>query len=897
MRIPFHALLTTLTLCAPCVTSAAPSALTVFSADIPASDSPQTLNFPVTRTGEAAYDIAFGYHTEDGTALAGVDYTPVTGWTTLVAGEPGVFLGVPIPAGGEGLDRSFDFVIDTPVGLGPLPSLAAPQVFAASPAAYPYAVISVDVNGDGRPDLVYVNTTFGTVSVRLDTTTPGASTASFAAEQVFPVGAHPAALTAADIDGDGRLDVIVANRDDDTLSVLLNRTAPGASVPAFAAQSTFGAGAFPLAVTVADINGDGRADVAVADHEASAVSILLNTTATGAAVATFAAAQAITTDIHPTLIAAADLNGDGRADLVAVNDEGSGTASVLINATAPGASASAFAPLQTFDAGAFPEGIVCADIDGDGRADLAVTNNMFFGGVSVLKNATVPGATTASFAARAYIDAGAWPDSIAAADVNRDGRIDLVVSNQTLNAVSVLRNATAPGGVPRFGAPQPFDAGGAHAVTMADVNGDGLPDVVVADSGSDMISILLDTAPPSAATLSIAAPASFPAGANPRAIATADLDGDGRRDLVVADYDESNVSVFMNTAAPGAAASFSTRTTFDAGDFPASLTFADLNGDGKPDLLLANISADTFSVLLDATEPGSGTPAFAARQQIPMGTAVLSITAADINGDGRPDVVATTARDADFNAWLIVALNNTPPGASTAVFGAPQAFTVSSEQGVVTAADINGDGRPDVMVARQTGWQVSVFVNTTTAGSSTVAFSPPVMFDTEPLPHTIVVADIDKDGRPDLAVAGFGGVSIMHNETAPGALTPVFAERQRFSGGLSPVDLVATDIDGDGRADLVMAEQLDRDLTILINTTPPGDAEASFADPQRFFAGVGPTGLVATDLNGDGRIDFVITNGDNTVAALTDTTYHVVIDNGTATGTIRYDTIFANGFE
>ena len=135
-------------------------------------------------------------------------------------------------------------------------------------------------------------------------------------------------MTAADLNGDGKPDLIVANFDGDTMSVLLNTTAPGATTPSFAAQQTFATGSGPLWVTAADLNGDGKPDLIEANGGGTALSVLLNTTTPGASTVSFLNRVNYQAS-GPIAVIAADLNGDGRPDLIAPND--SNAVSVLLN--------------------------------------------------------------------------------------------------------------------------------------------------------------------------------------------------------------------------------------------------------------------------------------------------------------------------------------------------------------------------------------------------------------------------------------------------------------------------------------------------------------------------------------------------------------------------------------
>src|SRR5262249_13729404 len=144
----------------------------------------------------------------------------------------------------------------------------------------------------------------GTVSVLLNVTVPGATTLAFATQKTFLAGSYPAAIAMADVNGDGKPDILVANYADNTVSVLLNATSPGATAPAFLAQQTFLSGSGPdssgpYSVFAADINGDGRPDIIIGNSYTNVsshlyshtVSALLNATLPGATVLAFAAQQ------------------------------------------------------------------------------------------------------------------------------------------------------------------------------------------------------------------------------------------------------------------------------------------------------------------------------------------------------------------------------------------------------------------------------------------------------------------------------------------------------------------------------------------------------------------------------------------------------------------------------
>jgi ankyrin repeat protein len=737
------------------------------------------------------------------------------------------------------------------------PSFAAKQDFATG--AGPRSVTVGDLNGDGKLDLAVANVNSNTVSVLLNTTAPGAATPSFAAHQDFATGAGPVSVTVGDVNGDGKLDLAVVNFNSNTVSVLLNTTAPGAATPSFAAQQDFNPGEGPISATVGDLNGDGRLDLAVVNLIANSVSVLLNTTAPGAATPSFAAKQDFATGASPLSVAVGDLNGDGRLDL-AVGNSTFSTVSVRLNTTAPGAATPSFAASQDFDTGMNPQSITLGDLNGDGKLDLAVAN-FNTNTMSVLLNTTAAGAATPSFAAKQDFATGAGPVSVTLGDLNGDGKSDLAVVNFISGTVSVLLNATVPGAAtPSFVAKQDFAAGTSPVfVTVGDLNGDGKLDLAVANLNSNTVAVLFNTTALGAATPGFATHQDFATGTSPLSVTVGDLNGDGKLDLAVANGNTgSTVSVLLSTTAPGAAApSFAAHQEFATGANPQSVTVGDLNGDGKLDLVVANSGSATVSVLLNTTATGAATPSFAAKRDFATGEVPASVTVGDLNGDGKLDLAV-----ANFNsATVSVLLNTTDPGAATPSFAAKQDFAMGASPASVTGGDLNGDGLLDLAVANEDSNTVSVLLNTTAPGAATPSFAAKQDFATGAKPLSVTLGDLNGDGKPDLAVANnhSNTVSVLLNTTAPGAATPSFTAKQDFATGATPQSVPVGNLNGDGKLDLAVANEDSNTVSVLLNTTAPGDATPSFAAKQE-FTGASPVSVTVGDLNGDGKLDLAVAN-------------------------------------
>lgn len=359
--------------------------------------------------------------------------------------------------------------------------------------------------------------------------------------------------------------------------------------------------------------------------------------------------------------------------------------------------------------------------------------------------------TTASFAMKQTIASLQNASRVWLADLNNDGKIDVIVGRSD-GMISILRNTSTATNV-SFSSNVTLTTNtsslAVYALSVNDLNGDGLLDIVSVNSGSNSVAIFRNS---SNSTISFASRINFNTGTAPLSISVADLDGDGKNDIAVANSGSQNISVLKNSSV-GGVITFDTKVDISTGNSPNNISIADLDLDGKADLLVTNFSSATMSVLKNNSS--NATISFLPKTDLITESFPRDIALGDFDIDGDIDVIVSHS-----SAQLAVYKNIS---SSNSVLLEPRiTIATKNPSTFMSVNDMNGDGKPDLAVSSNSDPVLGIFKNLTNAGS--ILFDSVFNYTAVGNYNFIQTGDLDADGKPDIISIDFNGVIFLRNK-------------------------------------------------------------------------------------------------------------------------------------
>nr|MBA3913964.1 VCBS repeat-containing protein [Terriglobales bacterium] len=714
--------------------------------------------------------------------------------------------------------------------------------FFFQPSSYPTGpepavTLAVDVNGDGRPDLItsdFDDATYpvgqGYVSVLIAN-----ADGSFQPHIDYPVGLGPDQMVTADFNRDGATDIVVLNlcgTDSSclsgvpsTLSILL-----GNGDGTFQPSIDVSTGNQLYALISDDFNRDSKPDLASiqcsSDCTSAAVILLL-----GVGDGTFQSPLSIVSGTEPTGIGSGDFNKDQLADLAVTDDLG--TVGVLL-----GNGDGTFKPQVSCPAGMYPLNVRAGDFNNDGSLDLVVADEcddplceLGDGAISLLVNKG-NGTFQAATSYLAPLDV----HSLTLGDLNRDGNLDVAA------AADGEETTLLGDGQGHLG--QHTDYAGVYPanVAVADLNADGILDLGISNVFNSEVAVLHGRGDGVFDAVRV-----YQAGNVPQTFVVADFNGDGKLDVTVTNeqYDGYGaVGVLLGDGHGG----FGNPAFMVAGDYPTGIVTGDFNRDGKLDLIVSNFGLTytdaTLSVFLGN---GDGTFRLQPTSLYPNGYYPTELVAGDFNRDGKLDFAVTNQQGGSGQIGNVTVFMGNGDG----TFRSGISYLTENTPSGMVQADFNNDGRVDLGVANARSDTISILL-----GNGDGSFQTHLDTEVYITPYTLATGDFNHDGKPDVAVPSYENQVLVLLGNGDGT----FIRSLQSPQVNTPSGIAVGDFNQDGNDDLLVNSFFNQvgekgGISLIL-----GNGDGTFSLP-RYYKAANSGYIVPADLNRDNSLDAIISSG------------------------------------
>jgi hypothetical protein len=768
---------------------------------------------------------------------------------------------------------------------------------------YAGPVATADFDGDGKTDLATMNYSGVTVLRNM-----AVNDTVFFYEYNFSAGLNVYAIDAADLSGDGKAEIILVSRHDKTVYILRNNSTPGNI--SFVKELYPSTGKYPSDVATADVDNDGKLDIAIVDYLDSTVSIYRNSGVNGAL--GFQSAVKLRSGWYTNKLAFKDLNGDGKPDISLVNKYDS-TIAIYKNISTTGTVA--FEEAAVYKTDHEPVFVDAADWDGDGLHDLTVVNSdqtfSFFKNkllrpvISSFTPAVVmPGATVTingyNFNNTAQVKLGAVNAQsftivsnnqiTAIAGEGAEGSVSITSpkGTDTMSLISfatpVITSVSPEAGVVGttvtiigsnfstvrgnnhvyFGSVEAVVTSATTTSLTVQVPAGALPYQPVSVStfnkmawSSKPFLVTFDGIGNSFTTESFAGKIDFNAQKGAKSVCSGDLDGDGLPDVVVANYVEESLSILKNNGSNGKV-SFEAAVNIPFLQDPVVVKMVDINADGKLDVIAISHVHGLVEIRLNNSTPGH--IQLAQPLRFDFSDDVLDFVAADFDQDGRTDLIVL--RD-DFITGQVGIMQNTSANGVISFIKKSFHFPSPNVPKNIAVADLNADGRPDLLVSSDSYSRAMIYRNISTIGDIEFNLGPVIEFGIDG-PDGLIAGDVDGDGKPELVVAASTGgvfsepaVSIFKNTSIAGGAISFGTVVDLKRPSALTTNLYMGDMDGDGKIDIVAPASNDS-VMVYKNTSVSGNI--SFLPKVSYEIDQQAEWLCLVDIDTDGKTDIISAN-------------------------------------